>query len=79
MKKKLQEANKLKEKIESLDELEMYSIYQILEKNQANFTNNRNGIYFDLYTLNPDIYKTLELFVNQSIERKKMLNQDKNN
>ena len=47
-KKTLNNAKKLKDKISKLDELEMYSIYQILEKNKVNITNNMNGIYFDL-------------------------------
>ena len=71
-KKRINEAKKLKEKICELDELEMYSIYQILEKNKVNITNNMNGIHFDLLSLESPIYKTVEKFVNQSLKRKDM-------
>ena len=68
--KKINDANKLKEKIAKLDELEMYSVYQILEKNKVNITNNMNGIYFDLLSLEDPVFKTLNKFVDQSIKRK---------
>jgi len=71
-KKKIVNANKLKEKIAQLDEMEMYSIYQILEKNKVNITNNMNGIYFDLLSLEDGIFKTINKFVDQSLKRKKM-------
>ena len=72
-KKKITEAKKLAEKIKGLDELEMYSVYQILEKNKANLTKNMNGVYFDLLSLPVDIYKTLDKFVNQTIKRKTLI------
>ena len=71
-KKKLNMANKLKENIGKLDELEMYSIYQILEKANVNITNNMNGIYFDLLKLDDSLFKTINKFVGQSLKRKKM-------
>lgn len=71
-KKKLNEAKKLKDKISKLDELEMYSVYQILEKNKVNITNNMNGIYFDLLSLESEVFKTLQKFVNQSLKRKEL-------
>ena len=77
-KKKITEANKLKEKITLLDKIEMYSLYQILEKNKVNITNNMYGIYFDLLSLHKDVYKTIELFVDQAIERKKFFNNSEN-
>ena len=67
-------AQKLKENIAKLDELEMYSIYQILEKNKANITTNRNGIWFDLLSLESDVLKTLKKFVDQSLKRKNLIN-----
>jgi len=70
--KKIIDANKLKEKIAELDEMEMYSIYQILEKNNINITNNMNGIYFDLLALDDGLFKTINKFVGQSLKRKKM-------
>lgn len=70
--KKMLDANKLKEKIAQLDEMEMYSIYQILDKNKVNITNNMNGIYFDLLGLDDSIFKTINKFVDQSLKRKKM-------
>ena len=68
--KKVTEAKILKEKISQLDELEMYSIYQILEKNKVNITNNTNGIFFDLLSLNNSIFKIVKKFVDQSLIRK---------
>lgn len=70
--KKITEAKKLKDKISQLDELEMYSIYQILEKNKVNITNNNNGIFFDLLSLENNIFKILKKFVDQSLTRKHM-------
>lgn len=71
-KKKITEAQKLKEKIEKLDELEMYSIYQILDKHDVNITKNSNGIFFDLLTLKPDIFKILKKFIEETMLRKKI-------
>lgn len=71
--KKINDANKLKEKISKLDELEMYSVYQILDKNKGNITNNMNGVYFDLLSLEDSVFKTLTKFVDQSIKRKGIL------
>lgn len=71
-KKTLNNAKKLQDKIAKLDELEMYSIYQILEKNKVNITNNMNGIYFDLLSLEPEIFKTIKKFVDQTLKRKNM-------
>ncbi len=73
-KKKLSEAKKLKEQIAKLDELEMYSIYQILENNLVNITNNMNGIYFDLLSLEDDIFKIINKFVEQTLYRKNLYN-----
>ena len=73
MNKKIQEAEKLKEKIIQLEESEMQSIYQILEKNKANITINMNGIYFDILSLKPDIFKTIEKFVDHCLSRKNLL------
>ena len=70
--KKINDAKKLKEKIAELDEMEMYSIYQILEKGNVNITNNMNGIYFDLLKLDDSLFKTINKFVGQSLKRKKM-------
>ena len=70
--KKINDAKKLKEKIAELDEMEMYSIYQILEKANVNITNNMNGIYFDLLKLDDSLFKTINKFVGQSLKRKKM-------
>jgi len=67
-------AENLKEKINQLEKNDMESIGQILKKNKANITENMNGIYFDLLTLKPDVFKTIEKFVDQCIERKKMMN-----
>ena len=78
-KKKISEANKLKEKISQLDKIEMYSLYQILEKNKVNITNNMNGIYFDLLSINKDIYKLIEVFIDQAIERKKFFKEESTN
>lgn len=75
-KKKLKEARSLKNKIGKLEELEMYSVYQILEKNNVNITKNMNGIYFDLLTLDIKVFKTLQKFVEQSLERKKMFKEE---
>lgn len=71
-KKKLTLAKSLKNKISKLEELEMYSVYQILEKNNVNITKNMNGVYFDLLTLDNNVFKTLQKFVEQSLERKKL-------
>ena len=70
--KKIIDANKLKEKIAQLDEMEMYSIYQILDKNNINITCNMNGVYFDLLALDDELFKTINKFVCQSLKRKKM-------
>lgn len=70
--KKILIARQLKEKISQLDELEMYSVYQILEKNKVNMTNNMNGIYFDLLSLENDVFKIVKKFVEQSLIRKNM-------
>lgn len=68
----IKKAKGLEDKIKKLDEGEMYSLYQILEKNKVNLTINMNGVYFDLLSLDIDIYKTLEKFVNQTLKRKNM-------
>jgi len=78
-KKKIINANKLKEKIAQLDEMEMYSIYQILEKNKVNITNNMNGIYFDLLRLEDPIFKTINKFVEQCDKRKILINNNQKN
>lgn len=66
----IKKAKGLEDKIKKLDQGEMYSLYQILEKNKVNLTINMNGVYFDLLSLDIDIYKTLEKFVNQTLKRK---------
>lgn len=75
-KKKLNDAKKLKDKIEKLEELEMFSVYQILEKNKVNMTTNMNGVYFDLWTIDRYVFKTLQKFVDQTLERKKIFKEE---
>jgi hypothetical protein len=78
-KKKISEAEKLRDKINQLDELEMYSIYQILEKYNVNITNNMNGIYFDLLTLPSNVFKTIKNTVEQYLIRKEMFTNKEEN
>ena len=77
--KKIIDANKLKEKIAQLDEMEMYSVYQILDKNNVNITNNMNGIYFDLLALDDGLFKTINKFVMACLKRKKLISKSKIN
>lgn len=77
--KKIVDAEKLKEKISQLDDMEMYSIYQILEKNKVNNTINNNGIFFDLLSLDDGIFKTINKFVDQCNKRKKLIDNSKLN
>lgn len=68
--KKMSEAKKLKESISKLEDSEMYFIYEILEKNKVNITKNTNGIFFDLLSLDNNIFKNIKKFVNDCILRK---------
>lgn len=68
--KKMSEAKKLKESISKLEDSEMYFIYEILEKNKVNITKNANGIFFDLLSLDNNIFKNIKKFVNDCILRK---------
>ena len=70
----IKKAKKLEEKIKKLDETEMYSLYQILEKNKINMTINMNGVYFDLLSLDIGIFKNIVKYVDQTLKRKNMFN-----
>ena len=69
---KISNAKKLRERIGQLDELDMYSLYQLLEKYKVQHTQNKYGVHFDLMGLSDNIYKIIETFVDKTLERNQM-------
>ena len=72
---KISNAKKLRERIGQLDEIDMYSLYQLLEKYKVQYTQNNYGVHFDLMGLSDDIYKVVETFVDKTLERNQMFNE----
>lgn len=66
----MRERKSLMEKIAKLGETEHQEIYKILKTNDVNYTQNNNGIFFNLTTLSDDVFKQIEKFVFYCHENK---------
>ena len=73
---KISNAKQLRERIGQLHELDMYSLYQLLEKYKVQYTENKYGVHFDLMSVTDDTYKVIDTFVEKTLERNKMFNTD---
>jgi hypothetical protein len=63
------------EKINSLGNTEHLEIYKILEENGIGYSENNNGIFFNLTTLDPSVFKRIEDFVNYCYTNKIQLDE----
>ena len=54
----------LLEDLKLLNKIEQEEIYRILKVNNASFTENSNGIFFDVSKLNDEIYELMNKFLD---------------
>lgn len=60
----------LSEKINSLGNTEHLEIYKIIQENGVSFTENNNGIFFNLTTLSEEVLNIITNFVHYCCENK---------
>ena len=63
-KKKYKELIKLKLKIDTLSKTEYIEIYKIIKFNNEKFSQNKNGIMFDIMKFNDDTIQKINGFIN---------------
>jgi hypothetical protein len=61
---------RLLDKINHLGCTEHMEILKIIMEHKVPLTENKNGIFFNMTTLSPDVYKTIENFVNYCYSNK---------
>jgi isoleucyl-tRNA synthetase len=66
---------RLSEKINMLGSTEHIEILRILKENDVPLTENKNGVFFNLSTLDPEAYDIVENFVNYCYANKHELDQ----
>jgi hypothetical protein len=66
----MRERKSLMDKISKLGETEHQEIYKILQTNGINYTQNNNGVFFNLTTLSDEVFKEIEKFVFYCHENK---------
>jgi len=49
--------------LKSLTKDEYEEIYRILKRNQVDFSENSNGIFFDLVAVSPEVFELLQTFM----------------
>lgn len=70
---------KLSEKIEKLGAIEHGEIFRKLKMHSLGYTQNNNGIFFDITDLPGEIVDEIALFVDHCIENQKMLKTSRQN
>ena len=65
----------IRDKIGKLSFTEHEEIFKILETHSIDFTQNKNGTFFDISKIPDDIFSTLEKFVDFCINNKKELDE----
>ena len=61
---KYQERRQLYENLGMLVKSEQIEIFKILRKNEENYTENSNGIFFDVLTINEKTYEEMNSFMD---------------
>ena len=69
----------LKDDIDSLTKLEKIEVFKIIYKNNEKFTENKNGILFDLNKCSVETIEKLKKLLNYSNDNKKELQQKDEN
>ena len=69
----------LKDEIDKLTKLEKIEVFKIIHKNNEKYTENKNGIMFDLNKCNPKTIECIQNLLNYSNDNKKELKQKDEN
>ena len=64
---------KLVNKIKKLEKIQLYQIYNILEQNNYKTTVNTNGVFFDIYDMEQNLFKIIENYVDFGIQNNNLL------
>ena len=68
---------KLKDELSKLNNEQYIEVYRLLQENNINYNNNKNGIFFDLGNLNDDMLNKLYEYTIFCKDNKKMLSDDR--
>ena len=61
----------LLDEIKSLSKEEYYELFRIIKKNNVDYSENSNGIFFDLCSISQEIFEKIKSFIEYSKAQKK--------
>jgi hypothetical protein len=62
--------------VKELNDVQLFEIYRIIRDNSYNYTQNNNGILFNIKDMREDLFRVIENYVNYSIEKNKLLKKE---